>query len=95
MLVHRIWRCLRKWEGRCRATFHGDRRDSSDHGDLGREWDVGISLAAAIVSQTGWAGPLEGEVKPSYHNLEFYLLEDHEEEDEEKPWGSFGSQEFG
>ena len=39
------------------AAFHEDRRDPSDRGDLGREWDVGRSLAAAIVSQieAGWA----------------------------------------
>lgn len=44
---------------------------------------MGRLLAAAIVSpDRGWARQLEGEVKPSYHSLEFYLLEDHEEGDE-------------
>lgn len=38
------------------------------------------------VSDRGWAGQLEGEGKPSCHSLEFYLLEDSEEGDNDKCW---------
>lgn len=90
MLVHRLWRCLRRREGKSRATLHGGKRDPSDCGDLGREWDVGRSLAAATVSQTE-----AGLGSWRERSLEFCLLEDCEEGDAEASWGSLGSQEFG
>lgn len=68
---------MRERAGTPRVTLHGDRRDLSGHGVLGRELYVSRPTAAVMVSHTeAVQRHLEGGARPSYHSLEPYLLKD-------------------